>query len=272
MSKTKIKYVYEKVKPYIICDTNVWYEMGAGKFTKPNDYDLIPTVFSLVEIASSQAMVEQPKFYQDTIKMIYDNSGPIIPENPFDYILANNFEDYPKENDKSLIQILADFGKLMNKKIDNNTEIDTKLKEQVILECKNRRGVSQDLANIGNEDLIELRSNINKGLGKKEHLKIDTTEINKEMLKSFLNNYVMEKNYKIQWEGFDWGKIELFMIVTEIYFKKLETTKDMKIKTNDIIDWFNLLYVSPDDKYLTFDKRWKNYIVNDNRINHYLFV
>jgi hypothetical protein len=171
-----------------------------------------------------------------------------------------------------LIKILADFGKLMNKKIDNNAEIDTELKEKVILECKNRRGVSQDLANIGNEDLMELRSRINKGLGKKEHLKVDTTEINKEMLKSLLNNYVLEKNYEIQWENFDWEKIELFMIVTEIYFKKLETTKDMKIKANDIVDWFNLLYVSPDDKYLTFDTRWKNYIVNDDRLNHYFFV
>jgi hypothetical protein len=64
----------------------------------------------------------------------------------------------------------------------------------------------------------------------------------------------------------------LFLIVKEIYFKKLETTGDMKIKVNDIVDWLNLLYVSPEDKYLTFDERWRNYILNDERIKAYLFI
>ena len=62
------------------------------------------------------------------------------------------------------------------------------------------------------------------------------------------------------------------MICTELYFKKLEVTKGMKIRSNDIVDWFNLLYVSPEDKYLTFDDRWRNFILNDERISHYLFV
>lgn len=61
-----------------------------------------------------------------------------------------------------------------------------------------------------------------------------------------------------------------FMIVTEIYFKKLETTKGMKIKGNDIVDWFNIMYVSQADKYLTFDNKWRNYILNDDRIKDYL--
>ena len=82
----------------------------------------------------------------------------------------------------------------------------------------------------------------------------------------------MQTNYKINWDKFDWSSIELFMIVTEIYFKKLETTKDMKVKGNDIVDWFNIMYVSQDDKYLTFDNKWRNYILYDDRIKHYLIT
>lgn len=267
-----MRIVYKKSKPYIICDTNVWYEMAAGNIDKPADYDLIPTAFSLVEISTSQAMVEAPLFYQKTIKMIYENCGPIIPENPFDYILQNQFDNYEPKKDGVVNQVLPAFGELMSRKIDSDTKIEAELKSQVINECRKSRGVAQDLANLGNDDLIELRKRINIGLGAKAHLEIDTSEINKEMMKSILGEYALTNNYKINWDKFDWSRIELFMTVTEIFFKKLETTKGMKIKANDIVDWFNLLYVSPDDKYLTFDDRWRNFILNDERIRDYMFA
>lgn len=270
MSKTRLRVVYKKAKPYIICDTNVWYDMSSGKFNKPEKFDLIPTSYSLEEIARSQAMVEEPKFYQDTIRMIYDNCGPIIQENPFDYILQYQFGDY-KSLKSNISVVLVNFGKLMEREIKSDTKIDTETKQKVIEECRKQRGVAQDLADIGNNDLISLRKRINTGIGKKKHLKIDTSEINREMLKSMLNHYASKQDYVINWDKFDWSRIELFMIVTEIYFKKLEVTKGMKIKANDMVDWLNLLYVSPDDKYLTFDNRWRNYILNNKRISHYLF-
>tara|TARA_R110000744_G_scaffold313862_1_gene420988 strand:- start:796 stop:1182 length:387 start_codon:yes stop_codon:yes gene_type:complete len=128
MTKTKLRIVYKKQKPYIICDTNVWYEMSAGNYEKPDDFDLIPTSFSLVELSASQAMVEEPKFYQDTIKMIYKNCGPIIPENPFDYILKNQFEDYIPQDSKDLVKMLNTFGDLMNREIKEGSTIDNETK------------------------------------------------------------------------------------------------------------------------------------------------
>lgn len=270
MGKTRLRVVYRKAKPYIICDTNVWYEMSSGKFVKPNNFDLIPTSYSLEEIATSQAMVEEPKFYQDTIRMIYHNCGPIIPENPFDYILKHQFGDY-KTKKSNISVVLVNFGELMKREIKKDAKIDAETKQKVIEECNKQRGVAQDLADIGNNDLISLRKRINTGIGKKTHLEIDTTGINREMFMSMLNHYASKQDYLINWDKFDWSRIELFMIVTEVYFKKLETTKGMKIKGNDMVDWLNLLYVSPDDKYLTFDERWRNFILNDKRIGHYLF-
>jgi len=272
MAKTKVKMVYHKEKPYIICDTNVWYEMSAGNYTKPDGFDLIPTSFSLREISTSQAMVEEPKFYQDTIKMIYENCGPIIPENPYDYVLQNQFEDYKSQDSKNIVKMLDSFGELMNRDIKEDAIIDNETKQKVNKECQEQRELTHSLAIIGNEDLLEVRKNINKGVGKKEHLKVDASEINKQMVISLFNNYAEQTSYKINWDKFDWSSIDLFMIVTENYFKKLETTKDMKIKANDFVDWFSLLYVSEEDKYLTFEKKWRNFILNEERTKHYLIT
>ena len=249
MAKTKFKIVDKKEKPYIICDTNVWYEMSANMFKKPDEFDLIPTSFSLVELATSQSMAEQPKFFQNTVKIIYDNCGPIIRENPYDYILQKQFGDYKAESNDIVYKVLDGFGNLMNRHIKGDDDIDDKVKQKIIEECRNERGVTQ-----------------------KEHLKIDSNEINRKMFMSLVNQYASIKKYHVDWSKFDWSMIDLFMICTELYFKKLEVTKGMKIRSNDIVDWFNLLYVSPEDKYLTFDDRWRNFILNDERISHYLFV
>ena len=126
-------------------------------------------------------------------------------------------------------------------------------------------------AEYSNSKIGKIRSNINQGIGQKEHLKIDTTLINQEMVKSIFNEHVKVRNYTINWETFEWERIDLFMIVTQNFFAKVETTKGMKIKANDAIDWLNILYTSPNDKYLTIDGAWRGYIENDERISHYLY-
>ena len=55
------------------------------------------------------------------------------------------------------------------------------------------------------------------------------------------------------------------------YFNRLETVDGMKMRPNDTGDWFNTLYVRPDDKYFTRDEKRKKRIKNDPRISHYLF-
>ncbi|UWX56480.1 hypothetical protein NYZ99_09995 [Maribacter litopenaei] len=270
MVKTRLKIIYQKEKPRVVCDTNVWFQISAGKYSSPEDYELSPTAFSLIELATSQVMVELPKFYQNTVRIIYDNGGSIIPENPFDFVLQNQFKDYTSGESPNLFKILKDFSELLSREIKEDDLIDEEIKTKVIKECQGQRTITKELAEIGNQDLIELRKNINTSIGKKEHLKIDGSEINRQMFKSFINDYTETRKYSVDWDKFDWTKIELFMIVTESYFKKLETTKGMKIQPNDIVDWFNLLYVQPDDKYLTFEKRWRNFIMSNEESKKYL--
>ena len=270
MAKVTLRKVYEFEKPLVICDTNVWYQIVNGKFNKPEDVLLIPTSFSLEEIATSKLMVHNAKYYQNVLKSIYDNCGPIIPNNPFDFIL-NNLDGNFKLNDEKTELLLKGFSELLSRKVDD-VEIDEELKNKILKDCEDSRKPTFEFAHFGNEEIFSIRTNINKGIGIKEHLKEDSSEINKQMMIEFFNTYAKVKNYTIIWDKFDWNQIELFMVVTEVFFKKLETTKNMKIKPNDLVDWFNLLYVTPKDRYLTFDDRWRNYILEDDRIKHYLYI
>lgn len=269
MAKVRIRKVYGKEKPHVICDTNVWYALASANFYKPDEVLLIPTAFSLEELASSTLMAQHPKYYQDVINSIYKNCGPTIPENPFDFVLMNNDHNYIA-NEEGTRLLLKRFSELMERKIDNEY-IDECLREKIIKDCEKSRKPSKEFATLGNDELLAIRKNINNGIGKKEHLKQDPTLINREFVKQMFNGYAKSKGYEIDWDKFDWSKIELFMIVTEIFFKKLETTKGMVIHPNDIVDWFNLLYVTPEDKYLTFDGKWEKRIKSDDRIKHYLY-
>lgn len=234
MTKVTIKRIYKFEKPLVICDTNVWYQIVNGKFNKPDDVLLLPTSFSLQEIASSALMVHNTKYFQDVIKSIYDNCGPIIPNNPFDFIL-NNLDSQYIVSDENTEMLLKGFSEQLSRKVED-VVIDEELKNTIIKDCEDCRKATFEFAHFGNEEIFSIRKNINKGIGIKEHIKEDPTEINKEMLMGMFNAYSKIKDYTINWDNFDWNQVELFMIVTEIYFKKLETTKDMKISPNDLVE------------------------------------
>lgn len=266
----KITTVYGKEKPHVICDTNVWYEIASGKYSKPKDVLLIPTAFSLEEIASSTMMANHVKYFQTVVKSIYENCGPIISENPLDYVLRNNDPHYKSVNDNHTVLLLKGFSELMSRKIEE-VDIDNELKGKIIQDCEHNRRPTKEFSDLINGEVLEVRKNINVGIGKKEHLKVDATNIIKGFVKQVFEGYANNKNYTINWNKFNWKQIELFLCVTESFFKKLETTKDMKVDANDIVDWFNLLYATPEDKYLTFDKQWRRYILKDDRIKQYLY-
>lgn len=270
MTKVKFNYTEDNSKPHVICDTNVWYNIVWKKFTRPEEVLLIPTSFSLMELASTEVMVHEPKLYQEVLMTIYENSGPIIPSNPFDFVLQNHDPNYPVD-ETATKTVLTQFTEILKREIPDDVVIDEETKLKVISECQKRRGVTKEFADFSTEKLEKIRSNINKGEGKKAHLEVDTTELNKEMLKAFLNEHVKDKDYEIDFDSFDWSQVDLFLKVTENFFKKLETTKGMKVHPNDAVDWFNMLYVTSKDKYLTFEDKWRDFIVKDDRIKKYLY-
>lgn len=267
----KFKYVNDNSKTEIICDTNVWFGFNQDKPTEVDSTEVLtPTILTLNELATSNVIVHDPKMFQKTIKAIYDHGGPIIQYDPIDYVLNRLDPDYPLQ-DRGIKELLNRFSKLLSVEIDYSKIDDEVLKNDILEKCKIGRESSNAFAEYANSHIEKIRKNINTGIGKKKHLEIDARDIIKEMVQSIFNDHVKKLNYNIDWENFDWNQIELFMRITETFFKKVETTKGMKIKPNDAVDWLNILYVNPQNKYLTFEGSWRRYIEMDEKIKHYLY-
>ncbi len=254
----------------IICDTNVWYDIAEERITPPVDFALVPTMLTLIELATSEKMVHEIELYQRSIKAVYDFGKSIIPVHPFDFILHNNDPNYPWENELTQ-KILTDFSKLLTTDIEERIEISETIKTKTIEISRQNRIGTLEFAEFANDTIKQVRLSLSKK-DKILRLKQDTTEINREMVKSFLTYHAEKKNYTVDFKSFDWSRIELFMCVTENFFKKLETDSGKKVKPNDCVDWLNMLYVMPGNKYLTFDKSWKDYILADERVKHYLYL
>lgn len=170
MTPVKFKYTKGKTKPYVICDTNVWYNLAQGSFEKPEEVLLIPTTLSLAELATSEVMAHELKFYQDVINAVYKKGDQIIPIDPFDFVLSNHDPNYPIDNTIAK-KILTDFTEILKRDIPEGAKLDEKLKEKIIKSCQERRCATGEFADFGIDKLGEIRKSINKGIGKKEHLK-----------------------------------------------------------------------------------------------------
>lgn len=131
-----------------------------------------------------------------------------------------------------------------------------------------RRGI-REFAEYANNSLINIRKGI-KGEKKKAHRREDTTVITKKMINSWLYDYTGGSFY-LQ-DNFDWNQIDLCIFTFDQYFKELALKSNMKLEENDILDLLNLVYVSPNGKYWTHEKRkWARLIYEDDIYKNYLY-
>jgi hypothetical protein len=256
----------------VICDTNVWYEIASGKFIPPTNIELIATKFSVYEFVTTEVAVHDVLLIQKAIKSIFDYGSGMISVDPFYYFLRNSLERF--EVDESVLSknMKRTFNEMLNMDFSKNPIIPSDIAKEVINESRERREIRVQYAKDLNSILPEKRKKINLEIGKKEYLRNDQSNIIKELVYEWTSNYLKTKNDSAEKDQLYWGSIELFLRVTENFYKKLETTKDMKFKPNDVTDWLNLLYVEPGMKYLTFEKKWRDFILVDPKTKDYLFL
>lgn len=255
----------------VICDTNVWYEMGAGRLSVSKEVKLVATYPSLEEIASSTNIADKPSAVQNAVKAFVENGAEFIENDPFTYFLTKLGVPLKTKNDNAK-RMIKEFDKLLKIPTSELSQIDDATKHKIRMESQKNRAIKEEWAAFPNAVLPKIRKNINKSTGKKEHKKIPGLEMVKEMMLVFFNDFLTKNGFQeIEMEDLNWDEIELFICVTETFFKELEINKDMKIKSNDAVDWLNMMYVGKHDKYLTLEKRWVRYIEQDSRVSHYLF-
>lgn len=236
----------------IICDTNIWYDLEEKPDSVKNKGNLTVTPLVIKEIANSPKLINKFETVRKACDNIFKYGNEIIIKTPLEYLLYLDNQEYTEET--PYLNLSNEFEVMC--RLKNGAQI-SKGKEDALKEhIENIRSqLSTGTSNV-QETLLNVRKNI---IDRKKPSKENTIELTKEVVMKVFIETPTNGKYKLS-DNFDWSKIELFVFTLDAYFKRLEANSTMKIKNNDWIDLFNLLYVTPDDKYLTDDKSIKESI------------
>ena len=80
----------------IICDTNIWYDIGNGviPYSEISDLYLVATDLSITELMTTQKLLSDHKIVIRAIDAMLNLSAEIYKLNPIDYILLTGNEQY----------------------------------------------------------------------------------------------------------------------------------------------------------------------------------
>ncbi|MEQ8906740.1 hypothetical protein [Ekhidna sp.] len=153
----------------VICDTNVWYWIAMGKFIPSKNVVLVPTHFSLYELATTEQAVTYPLLVQNAIKAVYEYGTDIIPVGPFEFVLSNQSSSFSDWDISMMKKMLKTFEEMMSIDFSQIDQIPEALDAKVREESKKCRKGRTEFVAYANSLLPQIRKNINKTIGKKRH-------------------------------------------------------------------------------------------------------
>lgn len=232
----------------IICDTMIWYYLGNGQLDKAKykNENLTLTFISILEAGTSFNLLHITDKVRNAIQSMMVDSKDILYEPPLIYLaqLANpDFKYEPMQDHQQLFEGTKRIAKGHDIEEDKKADFEKWLETEELPLIK--------FSDFTNEKLLLIRSKITD---RASHLASDTTEGNRKLISSWVSTAT---NAKYDLSKLDWSKIELFEKTMRSFFKELELSKsNMKFQPNDFLDMLNLIYVQPQDKYFTMEKRW----------------
>lgn len=238
----------------IICDTNIWYELGnkpPSEETMDNK-QLIGTYLSIDEFSKTYNLVNHFEHTQRAIQAMMEYSSLVQYEPPFIYL--KRLDDPRTEfNPLQEIKKILDF----TANIANGHEIDPSQKDNYIEYCKKREQYFQEACDLFNEEANNIKEQIKaQNKNKDKHRKENSIPLNR----NFISFLVSEETDTSELSNnFDWSQIELFENVLKLFFNDMELGA-IKLQPNDWYDLFFLTYVQPGSKIWTKENRWIKYI------------
>ncbi len=229
-----------------ICDTNIWYDINSFSETERKSNDLILTPLATKELANSPNLLIRIKDVKLACVNIFKYGNDLILKTPLEYLLSLDKQEY--DNQTPYINFSKEFDVIC--RLSEGAEVSEDKKEALRVHI----GIVRTMLQTGTSNLQEMLTEVRKNIvNKKKHQEIDTIEVTKEVINKVFIETPTEGKYTLS-DSFNWSQIELFFYSLDAYFKKLEVITTMKINNNDWIDLFNLIYVSPSDKYFTKDR------------------
>ena len=258
----------------IICDTNIWYDLGSGKITDASvsGKELACTQLTLNELISTPNLLTQDYAkVQNAVVAIKRYAKTVFWANPFEFAINRLMPSYCPD--------LSD-GMILWQTIRTFPTRSITIPADKIMDVKN-------LFNVGNKDFeayilafnefasqikLIVKQNTVKNVRRQE----GTTSRTKEFLTRHLNEYPATdsdeaKRVLVNSNMATWCQLELLFEVLSDFFKDIELNSTQKIHTNDWGDILNLAYVGTGDFYWTGEKKWVTIAQNNRAAAKYLF-
>lgn len=261
----------------IVCDTNIWYELGNQSITKPEGVKLIATWINVIEIGFSHPEIKKllkPEDCKKAAKAILEFADEIIELDPFAYAtlkIAPEFIIHPKP----IIGILS---KISQNGLPNSVSYEeNKIYYDYFISMK--KGFADSM----NEGKVLIRkSEIQNNDSWEKFKKSDSDQIDEHAIGLITDiNDFLKKEHEKQLEflnqlDFDSTKnsvkdlFECFIIPKQLFIKKMILERSMKMQPNDFFDLLNLIYVDKDKLFWTKEKRWKT-ALREAQMDKYLY-
>jgi len=256
----------------VICDTNIWYNLGNGslKFENSDKYALCFTYLSLFELIHSANLKDDFKKVSKACKAVITYSSCFIIESPLNHLINLLHPLEFRKSNSNFIEAITYLSSIDDLDKDILLELDKHLSSHNDkLDKYFVTYISEQMASFKNviykdrtstfkyKELIKTRK---MKEGKFENLKC---QIIQEIgdISGISKSYFSEKF---------WKQIEVFLKSWAVYTDKLKFDKTMNPKPNDAADLTNLVYVNEDNLYWTEDRRWIN-ILKEAKLEKYMF-
>lgn len=257
-------------KQKVICDTMIWYHIANGKISKEaiSDFELYATYINFFELRKSPNLLKDWRLAKYAVKALHDNTKMIITTHPIEYIIKKQFPDY-KYQDDSYKQTLKEFEYLMD--MDDSTSFNVEVvdKMQTVIE-EFLQMAQRDADNINNR-LPELRKKIKESVGKKKQREIESYPLIYEVINVYVQN-ATKGEVSLDIDAYPWEDLKLLVKTWDNYFKELEVSGNRKFQPNDWQDIFSMVYVTPEFKFATGEKKWIDIISSDETTKDYLII
>lgn len=249
----------------IICDTMIWYELSKNtiQVPDPNQYTLVCTYLSLMELAFSPNNLKKLSEVQAAIREIFKIKPEMILHYPWDHatsLIDKNFDsDFKIEEDLTIgfLRVLLNHPK--------EGLFPNSFKESLENISSTRRKNFEEWADFLN-DLNNLDNDVKRAL-------IKYSKANRHLIdfkKWFVHKLNKREMGSYSIDTFPWEQFEFYTSTGATYMRKMMFSR-MKADGNDENDMRNMIYVQPGDKYWTLEKRWLN-LAKESKMTKYLYL
>ncbi len=253
----------------IICDTNIWYNIGDGIISKEaiKGLYLVATYNSIAELGRSPYLSDRSNLprVQRAALVLVTHASKVDLRPPIEIIIKTHSIWFcrNKKITQEMWQSLQIFARMDLSTIpeENFTQMANAVKER-------KEPMDKIMGEINSGTLPEIRAKIGKG--SKAHDALDTTPGVRKLVARMasdhlLNAYQKKKEFK-EIKGY-----EPFILVMTYFFKQLELKNVEIFRTNDWMDMFNLVYIKNKNfLYWTYDKKW-NTRLRKLGLGHFIF-